>query len=194
MNSARARDKGLSGLAEVEWGPALPECKGLAACGHLFGFPPPSGQHLHRFCLDLKDHNELVHQSCPQMGIDAMSVTETDGVGVCVSCVARSPLVASLFFRLCPILFSKGHKSRVSNSGSGRGTWWFQCLSPSLSFVSLGISSLKTVWGIITIIWNNISGPLTPENFVGSDEGSVCNPLLAPFPLTRSRGPPFCSI
>lgn len=174
--------------------PCLPEFKGLAACGHLFGSPPPSGQHLHHFCLDLKDHNELAPLSCPEMGIDAVGVTETDGVGVSVSCVARSPPVASLFFSLCPILFSKGHKSRVSNSGSGRGTWWFQWLSPSLSVVSSGISSLKTVWGIITIIWNNISGPLTPEDFVGSDERSVCNPLLAPFPLTRSRGPPFCSI
>lgn len=83
--------------------PCLPEFKGLAACGHLFGSPRPSGQHLHHFCLDLKDHNELAPLSCPEMGIDAVGVTETDGVGVSVSCVARSPPVASLFFSLSSV-------------------------------------------------------------------------------------------
>lgn len=161
--------------------PFLPECKGLAACGHLFESPLPSGQHLYHFYLDLKDQNELAHPArrppCPQIG--AADVEYTGGGDVFVKSVAQIALVLSLFFRLCPILCSKGHIARVSNSGSGTGTWWFQWPSPSLSFVSSRISHLKKVWAIMIIFfWNNIRGPLTPENFVGSDEGSVCNPPL----------------
>lgn len=142
--------------------PFLPECKGLAACGHLFESPLPSGQHLYHFYLDLKDQNELAHPArrppCPQIG--AADVEYTGGGDVFVKSVAQIALVLSLFFRLCPILCSKGHIARVSNSGSGTGTWWFQWPSPSLSFVSSRISHLKKVWAIMIIFFEIISEDL----------------------------------